>query len=65
MSLPRLVGIEKALEMIVSSQSVSATEALQIGLVDAVAEDDLEATCLDFARKVLAEKRPTDAFASR
>ncbi|MDX1383994.1 MAG: 3-hydroxyacyl-CoA dehydrogenase NAD-binding domain-containing protein, partial [Thermoanaerobaculia bacterium] len=35
--LPRLVGVEKALEMIVGGEPVSAAEALEIGLVDRVA----------------------------
>lgn len=58
MSLPRLVGVEKALEMILTSQSISAEEALEIGLVDRVATDDLEQCCIDFARQKLEEKTP-------
>ena len=34
--LPRLVGLPKALEMIMRSKSVKAEEALKIGLVDAI-----------------------------
>ena len=39
--LPRLVGVEKALEMIVSGDPIAADEALEIGLVDEIAEGDL------------------------
>ena len=53
MSLPRLVGIEKALDMIISSNPVSAKEALEIGLIDAISSDDLEKSCLDFAKNIL------------
>lgn len=51
MSLPRLVGVEKALSMIVSGQPIVAEEALAVGLVDAVVDDVLEGA-LDFARQV-------------
>ncbi len=55
MSLPRLVGIEKALDMILTSQPVMAQEALEIGLVDEVTED-VEASCLALAKKILSDK---------
>ncbi len=57
-SLPRLVGIEKSLDMIVTSKPVSAADALTLGLVDVVAEDDLEATCIALANKVIKEAKP-------
>ena len=37
--LPRLVGKGRALEMLVGAEKIHASEALRIGLVDAVAED--------------------------
>src|SRR5690349_8199960 len=37
--LPRLVGKAKALEMFIAAEKLHATEALRIGLVDAVVED--------------------------
>ena len=37
--LPRLVGKAKGLELLVAAEKVHASDALQIGLVDAVAED--------------------------
>jgi enoyl-CoA hydratase/carnithine racemase len=37
--LPRVVGRAKALEMLVAAEKLSATEALKIGLVDAIADD--------------------------
>ena len=50
--LPRLVGLGKAMKMMLSGQIVSAKEALAIGLIDAVAS---EAGVLNDAMK-LAEK---------
>jgi len=48
--LPRLVGPQKALAMIVSGNPVGAKEALSAGLVDRVADGDLVADAVAFAR---------------
>ena len=57
--LPRIVGPEKALEMVTSGQHVPAKAALAMGLVDELApEGDLRNAAIAFAAKVLAEKRP-------
>ena len=53
-----LVGVEKALSMIVSGDPIGAAEALAIGLVDEIADGDLTAAAVAFAEKVVAEKRP-------
>jgi enoyl-CoA hydratase/carnithine racemase len=37
--LPRLIGKGRALQMLTSAETISASEALRIGLVDAIAED--------------------------
>ncbi|HMK81386.1 MAG TPA: 3-hydroxyacyl-CoA dehydrogenase NAD-binding domain-containing protein [Xanthobacteraceae bacterium] len=55
--LPRLVGLEKAVPMILSGEPIPAKDALAAGLVDAIIEGDLVAGAVAFARKVLAEKR--------
>ncbi len=47
--LPRLVGVEKALSMIVGGEPIGAAEAQRIGLVDALAEGDLEPAAVAFA----------------
>ena len=56
--LPRLTGIEAAVEMISSGRHVPAGEALELGIVDAVdpGSDPREAG-LAFARKVLSGNR--------
>src|SRR5947209_15662206 len=56
--LPRLVGVEKALPMILSGDPIPAKGALAVGLVDEIVEGDLVAGAVAFARRVLAEKRP-------
>ena len=40
--LPRLIGEKRALGMLLTGRLVSATEALDLGLVDALAEDPFE-----------------------
>jgi enoyl-CoA hydratase/carnithine racemase len=39
--LPRLIGKARALQMLVAAERIHAQEALQIGLVDALADDPL------------------------
>ena len=57
--LPRIVGAEKALEMVTSGQHVPAKRALEMGLVDElVPEGQLRAGAIAFAKKVVAENRP-------
>jgi 3-hydroxyacyl-CoA dehydrogenase len=56
--LPRLVGVEKALQMIVSGEPIGAEEAHRLGLLDEVVEGDLVAGAVAFAERVVAERRP-------
>src|SRR5213595_97749 len=56
--LPRVVGVEKALQMIVSGDPIGADEALTHGLLDAIVEGDLTAAAVAFAEKVVSERRP-------
>jgi 3-hydroxyacyl-CoA dehydrogenase len=56
--LPRVVGVPKALSMIVSGDPIGADEALKAGLIDEIADGDLTAAGVAFADKVVAEKRP-------
>ncbi len=57
--LPRLVGVQAALEMITSGDPIGAEAARARGLVDAVvAEGDLEGGAAAFARKAVAEGQP-------
>jgi 3-hydroxyacyl-CoA dehydrogenase len=57
--LPRIVGAQRALEMVTAGSHVPAAECLAMGLVDAlVPEGELRAGAITFARQVLAEGRP-------
>jgi 3-hydroxyacyl-CoA dehydrogenase len=56
--LPRVVGVEKALGMMVSGDPIRADEALAHGLIDEIVEGDLTAAGVAFAEKVLNERRP-------
>jgi 3-hydroxyacyl-CoA dehydrogenase len=55
--LPRAVGPELAVKMIVGGNPIGAAEALKAGLIDEIV-DDLVPGAEAFARKVVAEKRP-------
>ena len=50
--LPRLVGVAKAVEMCAEGNPITAQEALKLGLVDRLIEDDLLAGALDFSREI-------------
>jgi 3-hydroxyacyl-CoA dehydrogenase len=52
--LPRLIGAQKALELILSAKPVGAPEALQLGMIDKIIERDLLAEALEFTRSLLA-----------
>src|SRR5262245_61320093 len=56
--LPRVVGVEKSLAMMVSGDPIRADEALASGLIDEIVAGDLAAAGVAFAEKVLAEQRP-------
>ncbi|KAA0179445.1 3-hydroxyacyl-CoA dehydrogenase [Cupriavidus gilardii] len=57
--LPRIVGVEKALEMVTSGTHVPAPAAAEMGLVDLLTDDaSLRADAIAFARRVVAEARP-------
>ena len=62
--LPRVVGVEAALPMIVSGDPIPAKKAEAIGLIDRiVGEGSLEADAIAFAREVAA--KPEHPVASR
>jgi enoyl-CoA hydratase len=50
--LPRLIGMGRALEMFVSAEKVSATEALRIGLVDEGSNDPVGAALKLVAKRI-------------
>ncbi len=56
--LPRVIGVEAALNMIVSGTTVGPEKLRGTALFDALAQGDLTTFALDFARTVVAERRP-------
>ena len=56
--LPRLVGVEKALAMIVGGDPIGGEEAKRLGLVDEIVDGDLTAGAIAFAERIVNEKRP-------
>ncbi len=57
--LPRLTGVEKALDIILSGTPFSAQEALQWGVIDALVEEGrLREGALGFARQVIDTRMP-------
>ena len=57
--LPRIVGVQRALEMVTSGQHVPARQCLEMGLVDELADEGkLRESAIAFARRIVAEGRP-------
>ncbi|KAF4355653.1 hypothetical protein F8388_013070 [Cannabis sativa] len=57
--LPRLVGLTKSLEMMLTSKPVKGEEAFDLGLVDAlVSPDELVSTARRWALEILERRRP-------
>jgi 3-hydroxyacyl-CoA dehydrogenase len=56
--LPRLIGVEPALQMITEGSDIPAAKAKAIGLIDEIIEGDLLAGAIAFTEKLLAEGRP-------
>jgi 3-hydroxyacyl-CoA dehydrogenase len=54
--LPRVVGVEKALQMITSGSMIGAADALQTGLIDEIVDADLTERAVDFATRVAATR---------
>ncbi|MEH6636164.1 MAG: 3-hydroxyacyl-CoA dehydrogenase NAD-binding domain-containing protein [Halioglobus sp.] len=63
--LPRVLGVEKALEMMTSGKPIGATEALAGGLIERIIEGDLRTGALAFARESVADKRPLQRVRDR
>jgi 3-hydroxyacyl-CoA dehydrogenase len=55
--LPRVIGVEAALNLIVSGAQVSADQLRGTALFDVLSEGELLASAADFARGLIAEKR--------
>ncbi len=57
--LPRLVGVERALDMVTSGSHVGARACVEMGLVDELVEEgQLQAGAIAFARRAVAQQWP-------
>ena len=56
--LPRLIGVEHAIEMCISGDPISALEAQRRGLIDEIIEGDLLEGALAFTRTVMSKPIP-------
>ena len=52
--VPRLAGVEAALEMMTSGRPVTAKQAMDMGMIDRITEHDLLSTATDYARELVA-----------
>ncbi len=50
--LPRVVGVQKALEMVTGGSQIGAAQAYEIGLIDRLIEGDLEQHAVAYAEEV-------------
>ncbi|HBK19406.1 MAG TPA: 3-hydroxyacyl-CoA dehydrogenase, partial [Gammaproteobacteria bacterium] len=56
--LPRLIGAEKALAFMVSGDPIAGPAAVTMGIADAVAEQDVVESAMDFTRNIIAKGSP-------
>lgn len=63
-TLPAVVGQQKALELLYTGRAVAGTEAQQIGLVDRLVEDDPRSAAVEFANDI-AVSAPMSLLAIR
>lgn len=54
--LPRLIGIEKSIELICSGTRINASEALKLGILNKLVNHDLQTQAISFARSLLGQK---------
>ncbi len=56
--LPRLAGVHKALDMMISVKPISANDARENGVIDEIIEGDLREGAIAFAKRLLGENAP-------
>ncbi|MGO9930472.1 MAG: enoyl-CoA hydratase-related protein, partial [Steroidobacteraceae bacterium] len=56
--LPRLIGIEAALDMIISGDPISAAQAAKAGVIDKIIDADLLEGAVKYAKELAAQKAP-------
>jgi len=56
--LPRLIGPDAAIEMMLSGAPADAARAVALGLIDEIAQGDLRSAAVDHARRLLGQRMP-------
>ena len=56
--LPRLIGVEAALDMIVTGKPISAAKAEKLGIANKISHDDLKSDALEFTQDLLTQNKP-------
>jgi len=57
--MPRLIGVENTLDLILGMRPVDAAKGVELGFIDAILDGDLPTAALDYTRELLAAgKRP-------
>ena len=56
--LPRLAGVQKALDMMISGKPINAEDALANGVIDEIVDGDLREGAIAFAKRLLEENAP-------
>jgi len=49
--MPRLIGVEKTIELVLSGRPIDAERALELGILDRIVDGDLAASAMAFARE--------------
>ena len=63
--LPRVVGVETALQMITSGDFVPAPKAAELGLVDRIIEGDLKDGAIAYAKELVKQNAPLVKISDR
>nr|MBO2515078.1 multifunctional fatty acid oxidation complex subunit alpha [Gammaproteobacteria bacterium] len=52
--MPRLIGVEKTIDLVLSARPIDAPAALELGIIDRIVEGDLAEGAIAFARELVA-----------
>lgn len=52
--MPRLIGVEKTIELVLNARPIDAAAALDLGVIDRIVEGDLAAGAVAYARELVA-----------
>ena len=55
--MPRLIGVEKTLDLVLTAKPVDAATAVELGFLDEVADGELRAAAIDYATGLIAAGR--------